>query len=68
MENARQDEHSLRAMTVIKLLRKSGATFRTIAQELNQSGFKTRYGKAFHPMGVKRLYERSLQVNSSTAS
>jgi DNA invertase Pin-like site-specific DNA recombinase len=68
MENARQDEHSLRAMTVIKLLRKSGATFRTIAQELNRSGFKTRNGKAFHPMGVKRLYERSLQVCSSTAS
>ncbi len=60
MENARKDEHSLRASTVIKLLRNNGASFRAIAAELNRTGFKTRYGKTFHPMAVKRLYEREL--------
>ncbi len=64
IENARKDEHSMRAITVIRLLRKSGSTYRAIAAELNQAGFKTRYGKAFHPMAVKRLYERDLQGNS----
>ena len=60
MENARKDEHSLRATTVIKLLRKNGASFRAIAAELNKVGFLTRYGKSFHPMGVKRLYQRAI--------
>jgi DNA invertase Pin-like site-specific DNA recombinase len=64
MENARKDEHSLRAMTVIRLLRKNGLTYRAIAAELNRSGFKTRYGKPFHPMAVKRLYERDGQSNN----
>ncbi len=60
MQNAWKNEHSLRATTVIKLLRKNGASFRDIAEELNKAGFLTRYGKAFHPMGVKRLLEREL--------
>ncbi|MDO1451071.1 recombinase family protein [Rhodocytophaga aerolata] len=64
MENARSDEHWVRALTVIRLLRQNGSTYRAIAQELNQAGFKTRYGKAFHPMAVKRLYERELQKAS----
>lgn len=64
MENACKNEHSLRAMTVIRLLRNNGASYRAIACELNRSGFKTRYEKAFHPMAVKRLYERDLQANN----
>jgi DNA invertase Pin-like site-specific DNA recombinase len=35
------------------------ATLRAIADQLNQSGYRTRHGKAFHPMGVQRLLPRS---------
>ncbi len=66
MENARKDEHSLRATTVIKLLRNNRASYRAIAAELNRAGFLTRYGKAFHPMGVKRLYQRVLASSQGT--
>ncbi|RZK35150.1 MAG: resolvase, partial [Hymenobacter sp.] len=37
------------------LLRATGATLRAIADQLNQSGYRTRHGKSFHPMGVQRL-------------
>ena len=37
------------------LLRATGASLRAIADQLNQSGYRTRRGKAFHPMGVRRL-------------
>jgi len=37
------------------LLKANGGTLRAIADQLNQSGYCTRRGKAFHPMGVQRL-------------
>jgi len=38
-------------MSIAALLRATGATLRAIADQLNQSGYRTRYGKAFHPWG-----------------
>jgi len=39
-------------------LYKSDPNFSKIAMRLNEIGFKTSRGKEFHPMSVKRLYER----------
>ncbi|RZJ95345.1 MAG: resolvase [Hymenobacter sp.] len=43
------------------LLRANGANLRAIAAQLNQSGYTTRRGKAFHPMGVQRLLAHAQQ-------
>jgi hypothetical protein len=43
------------AAQLAALLRANGASLRVIAAQLNQSGYTTRRGKAFHTMGVQRL-------------
>lgn len=53
--NAQANVQNRQAAQLAALLRANGATFRAIADQLNQSGYRTRYGKAFHPMGVQRL-------------
>ena len=40
------------------MLRESGMSFRDIAAKLNQNGFKTRQGKEFKAMTVKRMLDR----------
>ncbi|UOE36747.1 recombinase family protein (plasmid) [Hymenobacter monticola] len=54
-ENARVNVQNRQAAQLAALLRANGATLRAIADQLNQSGYRTRYGKEFHSMGVQRL-------------
>jgi DNA invertase Pin-like site-specific DNA recombinase len=58
-QNAQANLNNRQAAQLAALLRATGATLRTIADQLNQSGYRTRHGKAFHPMGVKRLLPNS---------
>ena len=53
--NARTNVNNRQAAQLAVLLRNTGATLRVITQQLNQLGYTTRRGKAFHPMGVQRL-------------
>ena len=53
--NAQANVHNRQATQLATLLQATGATLRAIADRLNQSGYCTRRGKAFHPMGVQRL-------------
>jgi DNA invertase Pin-like site-specific DNA recombinase len=57
--NAQANLNNRQAAQLVGLLRASGATFRAIAEQLNLSGYRTRHGKDFHPMGVKRLLPKS---------
>lgn len=54
-ENAQANLNNRQAAQLASLLRATGATWRAITDQLNGSGYRTRYGKAFHPMGVRRL-------------
>ena len=58
-QNAQANLNNRQAAQLAALLRATGATFRAIADQLNQSGYRTRHGKAFHPMGVQRLLPKS---------
>lgn len=53
--NAQDHLHNRQAAQLAKLLRATGISLRAIADQLTQSGYRTRRGKAFHPMGVQRL-------------
>jgi len=53
--NARANVNNRQAAQLATLLKANGVTLRAIAVQLNQSGYCTRRGKAFHPMGVQRL-------------
>ncbi|SDY94302.1 recombinase family protein [Hymenobacter psychrophilus] len=53
--NARANLHNRQAAQLATLLQANGKSLRAIAEQLNQSGYCTRRGKAFHPMGVQRL-------------
>lgn len=57
--NARTNMNNQQAAQLATLLRATGANLRTIADHLNRLGYCTRRGKAFHPMGVQRLLNRS---------
>ena len=54
-QNAQANLNNRQAAQLAALLRATGATLRAIADQLNQSGYRTRHGKSFHPMGVQRL-------------
>jgi hypothetical protein len=54
-QNALANLNNRQAAQLVGLLRATGATLRAIAEQLNQSGYRTPHGKAFHPMGVQRL-------------
>lgn len=56
--NALANVNNHQAAQLATLLRATGANLRAIAAQLNQSGYCTRRGKSFHPMGVKRLLEK----------
>lgn len=53
--NARMNGNNMRAYVVASDMRKNGDSFGTIARRLNQFGFLTARGKAFHPNSVKQL-------------
>jgi DNA invertase Pin-like site-specific DNA recombinase len=58
--NAQENLHNRQAAQLAKLLHATGATLRAIADQLNKSGYHTRRGKTFHPMGVQRLLTSSV--------
>jgi predicted ATPase len=53
--NAQANVQNCQAAQLAALLQATGANLRAIADRLNQSGYCTRRGKAFHLMGVQRL-------------
>jgi DNA invertase Pin-like site-specific DNA recombinase len=56
--NALEDENNRKATAMIVLMKDSGKSLYFISNQLNENGFKTRTGKEFNQMTVKRLYDR----------
>ena len=56
--NSQANVHNRQAAQLAGLLRATGLSLRAIAERLNQSGYRTRRGKSFHPMGIQRLLAR----------
>ncbi len=56
--NANENEDNSKAGAFIISLKKQGQSFGQIAEELNRLKYNTRRGSQFHPIQVKRLYER----------
>ncbi|MBO3273260.1 recombinase family protein [Hymenobacter defluvii] len=56
--NARQHQANRQAARLATLLQAQGHTLQQIARELNESGYRTRRGRAFFPMSVQRLLQR----------
>jgi DNA invertase Pin-like site-specific DNA recombinase len=52
---------SMQAACLAQELRRNGATFRAIADQLNTNGFTTRTGKKFEAMQVKRMLDRKIE-------
>lgn len=61
--NARNNQQNRQAARLAELLRAKGYTLQQVADELNQAGYSTRRGRAFHPTTVLRL----LPVQSKVA-
>lgn len=59
-QKALNDTSNQRATALILLLRNKNKSYHEIAEELNKNGFRSRKGRVFYAMTVKRLYERSL--------
>ncbi|SFQ79478.1 recombinase family protein [Hymenobacter arizonensis] len=53
--NARAHQANRQAARLAGLLRAQGHTLQQVADELNQAGYRTRRGRAFHPTTVQRL-------------
>jgi len=53
--NARENQANCQAARLAELLRAKGHTLQQVADELNQAGYRTRRGRAFHPTTVQRL-------------
>lgn len=53
--NAQTNVNNRQAAQLATLLRANGAKLRAIAAQLTQSGYTTRWGKAFHPMSAQCL-------------
>lgn len=56
--NARTHPANVQVAELIRLYRKEGLPYQTIALRLNQMGFRTRRGKPFLAMSVQRLAQR----------
>ena len=54
-EKSRKNDNNIKARKVIHLLKSNGMTLREIANELNESGFKTSKGLTFKAEQVRRL-------------
>ncbi|MBC3789278.1 recombinase family protein [Spirosoma utsteinense] len=59
-ENARQNRHNRRAITLIGRLRAEGCTYAQIARQLNEAGFQASRGGLFRAEQVRRLLLRPL--------
>lgn len=57
-EKAQANENNRRAAALIKSYRENGMNWQTIAQELNQFGFRTAKGKQFQAVQVQRIFQR----------
>jgi DNA invertase Pin-like site-specific DNA recombinase len=57
-EKARTNENNRRAAAMITLYRQQGMPWLTIAQTLNQAGFRTSRGKQFQAVQVQRIHQR----------
>lgn len=57
-EIANSNPNNRKAFALIKSLRSQGISYNKIAQQLNESGFKTATNKDFFAMSVKQLFER----------
>lgn len=57
-KNARSNENSRQATELLRLYRGQKMTYADMARKLNGLGMKTRKGKQFLPMTVKRLLDR----------
>lgn len=55
-EEAKQNENNKRAAALIKSYRNAGMNWLTIANALNNAGFKTSRGKSFQAVQVQRIY------------
>jgi DNA invertase Pin-like site-specific DNA recombinase len=60
--NAQTNVNNRQDTQLAALLRANGANLRAIAAQLNWSGYTTRRGKAFYPMGVQRLLAKTAQT------
>ena len=56
--NAYHNQANKQSGQVALMYRKDGMTLMAIADKLNESGYRTRYGKQFHARTVKNLIER----------
>ncbi|OUJ69078.1 hypothetical protein BXP70_27080 [Hymenobacter crusticola] len=53
--NAQTNINNRQAKQLAILVRATGVSLQEIAARLNESGYLTRRGKTFHPIGVRRL-------------
>lgn len=60
-DSARTDKSVRHAFHFIEPLRKAGQSFASIAKQLNSEGYRTRTGKDFHAIQVKRIFDRLSQ-------
>lgn len=56
ISNALSNENNIKTAALIRVLKKNGHSFNSIAAKLNESGFKTRKGRIFQAVQVKRLF------------
>lgn len=54
-KKAQNNENNIRAAAMIKALRMQNLSLQSIAEKLNDTGFKTSTGKDFNPIQVSRL-------------
>ncbi len=62
MENARNNTANRRASALIVIYRAQGLSYCSIADKLNENGFKSRMGKVYHASSVRQLYLREIEV------
>jgi DNA invertase Pin-like site-specific DNA recombinase len=55
--NAHQDPNNRRALALAHSMRQSNQSWTIIAMTLNEHGFRTRRGKLFQAVQVKRLFK-----------
>jgi DNA invertase Pin-like site-specific DNA recombinase len=64
-QNAQTHVSNRQAGQLATLLHATGLSLRAIAAKLNESGYRTRRGKLFHPMGVRRLLTPAAALGES---
>jgi len=57
--------HEQRVITLVKRLRSKGYGYKLIAKYLNEKGYKTKKGKRFTHMQVKRILEREYEQRAA---